>query len=332
MSGLFPVKSIYITARIGNHLKLPDPPSGRHGWPWDVPPETVPPLMPDGTPWPLVTIVTPSYNQAGFLEETIRSVLLQGYPNLEYIIMDGCSIDGSVEIIQKYSPFLAYWISLSAIGQHSLLPRRFPSGILIPKAVWQEVVESGQGRSGAGEIASAEWISVCEVTDRSFVSLLRGELDEGEAEAIALARQERLSVVLLDEKHARRVAPTVGTSSSWNSGRAPVGKMGWAYRQPARTVRCFTNSGWLPLEPCSGSGSFEYSRRKRVKVVFRFQIARPIGRRSPTPARRFDSLLYGLCLRWRKRRPVRGDRPPPAAQCVWGEQAGRGTGHSICRR
>ena len=123
-----------------------------------------------------------------------------------------------------------------------------------------------------------------------------------------------------------------GISSSWNSGRAPVGKMGWAYRQPARTVRCFTNSGWLPLEPCSGSGSFEYSRRKRVKVVFRFQIARPIGRRSPTPARRFDSLLYGLCLRWRKRRPVRGDRPPPAAQCVWGEQAGRGTGHSICRR
>jgi len=44
-------------------------------------------------------------------------------------------------------------ISLSAIGQHTLLLRRFPSGILIPKAVWQEVVESGQGRSGAGEIA-----------------------------------------------------------------------------------------------------------------------------------------------------------------------------------
>jgi predicted nucleic acid-binding protein len=44
-------------------------------------------------------------------------------------------------------------ISLSAIGQHSLLLRRFPSGILIPKAVWQEIVESGQGRSGAGEIA-----------------------------------------------------------------------------------------------------------------------------------------------------------------------------------
>jgi len=97
-------------------------------------------------------------------------------------------------------------ISLSAIGQHSLLLRRFPSGILIPKAVWQEVVESGQERSGAGEIASAEWISVGEVTDRSFVSLLRGDLDQGEAEAIALARQERLSIVLLDEKHARRVA------------------------------------------------------------------------------------------------------------------------------
>ncbi|RJQ82998.1 MAG: glycosyltransferase [Desulfobacteraceae bacterium] len=75
--------------------------------------------------WPKISVVTPSFNQAGYLENCMRSVLDQDYPNLEYIVMDGGSRDGSLEIIQKHAHRLAHWQSRPDAGQYAAIDEGF---------------------------------------------------------------------------------------------------------------------------------------------------------------------------------------------------------------
>ena len=99
----------------GHLARLPATPPDRSGWPWTE--ETHPAIYTARETWPRISIVTPSFNQAAYIEETIRSVLLQNYPNLQYIVIDGGSTDDTVNILEKYSPWIDYWISEPDRGQ-----------------------------------------------------------------------------------------------------------------------------------------------------------------------------------------------------------------------
>jgi glycosyltransferase involved in cell wall biosynthesis len=103
---------------------LPDPPPGKTGWPWTEQSERVPGNRKE-KPWPSISVVTPSYNQGDFIEQTIRSVLLQGYPRLEHIVIDGGSDDESVEIIRKYEDWIDYWVSEADRGQSHAINKGF---------------------------------------------------------------------------------------------------------------------------------------------------------------------------------------------------------------
>ena len=102
---------------------LPPPPEGKHGWPWTT--ESDIKAYDSNKQYPKISIVTPSYNQAQFIEETIRSILLQNYPNLEFIIIDGGSNDGTVEILKKYDTWITYWVSEKDKGQSHALNKGF---------------------------------------------------------------------------------------------------------------------------------------------------------------------------------------------------------------
>ena len=106
-----------------SHLTQCDP--SIKGWPWSV--GSTPPLCTTelGRDWPHISVVIPSFNQGRFLEKAIRSVLLQSYPNLDLVLMDGGSTDESLNIIEKYREYFSFWTSQGDDGQAAAINQGF---------------------------------------------------------------------------------------------------------------------------------------------------------------------------------------------------------------
>lgn len=140
-------------------------------------------------------------------------------------------------------------IGLSTISRLSLLRERFPEGISVPDAVWREVVHEGGERPGTREVATADWIAVQKVNTLEIVGLLQMSLDEGEAEAIALAHEIGADIVLLDERDARQMAKRMGLKVL-----GTVGILLWA-KQTGRLVSLREQ-----LEALQSRGKFRLSQ------------------------------------------------------------------------
>lgn len=108
-------------------------------------------------------------------------------------------------IVSNSSPLM----NLSAIKKLDLLKKLYKE-ILIPQAVWDEVVEKGKGQPGAEDVKKASWIKKEMVSNISLVETLTLNLDRGEAEAIALAKEKNAELLLIDERLARNVAKHLG--------------------------------------------------------------------------------------------------------------------------
>jgi glycosyltransferase involved in cell wall biosynthesis len=83
------------------------------------------PKLAPGTEWPRITLVTPVLNGIRFIEDTIRSIVYQGYPNLEYIVVDGGSTDGTIDVIREYQKHISWWTSRRDKGVYDALNTGF---------------------------------------------------------------------------------------------------------------------------------------------------------------------------------------------------------------
>jgi glycosyltransferase involved in cell wall biosynthesis len=163
---------------------LPAPPPGKTGWPWTE----VTPAAPsdEAARLPRITVVVPSYEQGSFLEETLRSILLQGYPDLEVLVMDGGSKDETVSVIKKYEPWLAGWVSERDGGQSAAINKgwRRATGELLTWLNSDDLLLPGWALAMARAFAADEALDLAycdvQVIDREsrFQWLVEGQAPE----------------------------------------------------------------------------------------------------------------------------------------------------------
>ena len=139
--------------------ELPAPPFGRHGWPWDEESQL---LVPEVSGWPQISIIIPSFNQGQYIEETIRSILLQGYPRLELHIIDGGSTDNTVEVINKYEHWLSSWVSEKDSGQSEAINKGFArcSGEIFNWICSDDLLTPGSLQTVARIFAESSYVDV----------------------------------------------------------------------------------------------------------------------------------------------------------------------------
>ena len=170
-----------------NLSTLPQTLPDKSGWPWTDESPQMPDTMLNGSYWPRVSIVTPSYNQGRFIEETIRSVLLQGYPNLEYIIIDGGSTDQTVEVIRRYEPWLTYWASEPDRGQSHAINKglKRASGEIVAYLNSDDMYLPG----ALGEIAQF-------LAEHEDIDIVYGDcrIIDGESQAVSVARSREFDL------------------------------------------------------------------------------------------------------------------------------------------
>ena len=156
--------------------RLPPAPPGKAGWPWREEAQSPVEATPAGFPWPRISIVTPSLNQGAFVEEAIRSVLLQNYPDIELIVTDGGSTDGSIDTIRRYSGRLAHWICEGDTGPPNALNKGFKlaTGELLGFLNADDLLLPGSLVKVAREFRAHPWADV--VSGHGYLANASGEL------------------------------------------------------------------------------------------------------------------------------------------------------------